>query len=177
MPLPADPAAPPDPTMAAGKSIQAELCAQRRAYPVPIGEPDSPRHQFRTLRQNPENARLNDAQFEDKYGLPRRITKNILGPQSGERNAGVQGVTEATRNSILAKGGPDIGFNPWRSLDRRRKELIAAAAAEVPRAEADALLLLGARASSALPDSPRRGAGDGPAKRPRLDLDLNRTPE
>jgi hypothetical protein len=151
--------------------------AQRQANPVPIGGPDSPRHQFRTLRQNPENAQLKDAEFENKYSLPSRITRLILGPQSGERNAGIQGVSKEVRNCILAKGGPDIGFNPWRSLDRRRKELIAAAAAEVPRAEADALLLLGARASSALPDSPRRGAGDGPAKRPRLDLDLNRTPE
>src|SRR5436190_2029044 len=89
---PADP--PPRTRTAARKAKQAVWEAQRRAYPVPIGGPDSPRHQFRTLRQIPENALLQDAQFDKKYGLPSQTTGRILGPQSGERNAGIQGVNE-----------------------------------------------------------------------------------
>jgi hypothetical protein len=171
---PADP--PPSPRTAA-KAKQVVRDAQKRAYPVPIGGPDSPRHQFRTLRQSPENALLNDKQFDMKYGLEWRTSVRILGPQSGERNAGIQGVSEATRNSILENGGPDIGINPKGSMDRRRKALIAAAAAEAPRAEAAAQdPVLGAGASSALPDSPQRGAGDGPAKRPRLETELHNEP-
>jgi hypothetical protein len=149
----------------------------RPTYPVPIGGPGSPRHEFRTLRQIPVNAKLTDGKFEEKYGLPIRTTLQILGPKSGERNAGIQGVSEGVRNSILANGGPDIGSTPRGSLDRRRKALIAAAAAEVPRTEAAAQdPVLGARAASALPDSPQRGAGDGPAKRPRLDTGLHNEP-
>jgi hypothetical protein len=67
----------------------------------------------------------------------------------------MKGVSKEARNSILANGGPDIGFTPRGYLERRRKALIAAAAAEVPRAEA---------------------AGDGPAKRPRLDTGLHNEP-
>jgi hypothetical protein len=139
--LPADPATPPDPTTAAGKSIHAERNAQRRAYPIPIDEPDSPRYKFRTLRLNPVNAKLNDVQFNKAYGLVPGTSVRILGPQSGERNAGVQGITKEIRNSILDKGGPDIGFNPKRYMDLRRKNLMLildAAAAPDPRTVAEA---------------------------------------
>jgi hypothetical protein len=150
---PANP--PPNPRMAARKTQKAVWDAKRRAYPVPIGVPGSPRHEFRSLRQSHENALLSDLKFEKKYGLGRGTSARILGPQSGERNAGTQGVSEENRNSIRDNGGPDIGFTPKGYLDRRRKSLIAAAAAEVPRAEA---------------------AGDGPAKRPRLDTGLHNEP-
>jgi hypothetical protein len=174
---PAGSAPPPDPRPAAEKPIQAEREARRQAYHVPIGGPDSPRHKFRTLRLNPENAPLQDKQFEEKYGLPKSTTSNILGPKSGERNAGRQGVSEETRNRILAKEGLDIGITPLGSLDRRRKALIAAAAAEAPRAEAAAQdPVLEAGASSASPDSPQTGAEDRPAKRPRLDTGLQNEP-
>jgi hypothetical protein len=167
----------PDPRAVAEEADKAPGIDSRQAYPVPIGGPDSPRHQFRILRQNPENALLNDSQFEKKYGLPNRTTVKILGPQSGERKAGMLGVSKEARNSILANGGPDIGFTRWGSLDRRRKALIAAAAAAAPRAEAAAQNpVLGARASSASPDSPQRGAGEGPAKRPRLETGLQNEP-
>ncbi|HLP42446.1 MAG TPA: hypothetical protein VK465_13140, partial [Fibrobacteria bacterium] len=117
-------APPPNPRAAARKAKKAEENTQRRANPVPIGGPDSPRHQFRILRQNPENALLNDTQFEAKYGLSAQTTVQILGPQSGERNAGYRSVSEVIRNNILANGGPDVGFNPKGDLEFRRKLLM-----------------------------------------------------
>jgi hypothetical protein len=150
-----EPAAAPDPRTVAEAADKTPGIDYRLAYPVPIGGPGSPRHEFRALRQNDENALLKDTGFEKKYSLPSKITGNILGPKSGERDAGTHGVSEEVRKRILDNGGPDIGFNPRGSLDRRRKALIAAAAAEVPRAEA---------------------AGEGPAKRPRLDTGLHNEP-
>jgi hypothetical protein len=96
-----DPAPPPDPRTVVEEADKAPGIDYRKAYPVPIGGPGSPRHEFRTLRLNPENVLLKDAEFENKYSLPNRITRLILGPQSGERNAGIQGVSKAIRNSIL----------------------------------------------------------------------------
>ncbi|HLP41914.1 MAG TPA: hypothetical protein VK465_10435, partial [Fibrobacteria bacterium] len=118
----------PDQSTVAEAADKAPGIDSRPLYP--IGGPGSPRHEFRALRQNPENALLKDAEFDRKYGLVKGVTGKILGPQSGERNAGSQGISEATRNSILAKGGPDIGVNPRGSLDRRRKVLSAAAGEE-----------------------------------------------
>jgi hypothetical protein len=153
--IPDPAAAASDPRTVAEATDKAPGIDYGQAYPVPIGGPGSPRHKFRTLRLNHENARLLDNQFEEKYSLLRGTSGKILGLKSGERNAGMQGVSKETRNNILANGGPDIGFTPRGYLERRRKALIAAAAAEVPRAEA---------------------AGDGPAKRPRLEIGLHNEP-